>query len=91
MISATAFTSPISTKKKAMMHVTNVALTGSPFLTFSLLSQLFSLGMGIIRSAEMALSVLGATIILPKAEDIVAAARPMGIIGHQIAISPMIS
>jgi hypothetical protein len=91
MISATAFTSPMSTKKKAIMHVTSVALTGSPFLILSLLSQLFSLGIGIIRSAEIALSVLGATITLPNADEIVAAARPIGIIGHQIAISAIIS
>ena len=55
-------------------------LDGSPFF-FSLENQKFIAFAGKILSAPKACNVLGATIIEPKADEIVAAAKPIGIIG----------
>ena len=52
---------------------------------------MFSVSVGNISSTPRACNVLGATITDPSAEDIAAQARPIGIIGPQIAILLIIS
>jgi hypothetical protein len=86
MISATAFISPIPIKINEIQIVTSVAFNGSLFLEPPFARMLFMELVINILSAANAFRVLGATIIDPKAEEIVAAASPIGIIGHQIAI-----
>ena len=54
-------------------------------------SQLFKVSVGKISSTPNACSVLGATITDPNAEEIAAQAKPIGIIGPQIAIRLIMS
>lgn len=84
--SATALTSPTKTKTNAMALVSIVAFLGSffplvPFDTHLLINLL-----GKTLSIPIACKVLGATINESKADDMVAAARPIRMIGTQRAI-----
>jgi len=81
--SATALTSPIKTKTKAITLVRIVAFLGSFFFGVPLATHLFTVSLGNTSSLPIAYNVLGATIKEPKAEEIVAAANPIGIIGPQ--------
>ena len=89
--SATKFISPITTKKKAIMQEIKEAFIGSivPFLFLD--SQVFKVSVGNILSTPKAWRVLGATITEPRAEEIAAQPRPIGIIGPHIAIRLIIS
>ena len=88
MISATALMSPIRTNTNAMAHVAKDARTGSFWDPLPCFSQA-DMPAGKISSAAMACSVRGATITLPKAELIAAAASPMGMMGPQRAMFSM--
>jgi hypothetical protein len=67
-------------------------LKGSSSLPFPLASQKLLILEGNSLSLAIACNVLGATMIEPNAEDIVAAANPIGIISHPCqAISDMTS
>jgi len=78
IISATEFTFPSATNTRAIISVTSELLIGSLSLSRPLASQLFICGLGKALSEASAWSVLGATIIEPKAEEIVEAASPRG-------------
>jgi len=92
MTSATAFTSPISTKKNAITQVTSDAFIGSSFdfvLVYS--SHLFSNG---IWNNTIHMKSHSTYVEQPlhclRADEMVAAASPIGIMGHQMAISAII-
>ena len=89
---ATAFTLPAATKMNAINIVTSDALKGS-FVPFSpLLKNRLNFIPGKAASFPRAWSVRGATIIAPRAEDIVEAANPSGIIiCPPVAISDIIN
>ncbi len=76
IISATAFTSPIKTKTIAITLVKMVAFLGSLFFLVPLETQKLTRLFGKTLSPPMACNVLGATINDPKADEIVAAAKP---------------
>ena len=67
------------------------ALRGSIVFFLFLDNQLFNVRVGNISSTPRACSVLGATITEPKAEDMAAQPRPIGIIGPHIAIRLIIN
>jgi len=83
---ATKFSSPTSTKAKAIRMVTRELLKGSFDTGFPLANQVFTNLVGNTLSRPMACRVLGATIIEPRADEREAAANPIGIIGPQTAI-----
>ena len=72
---------PRETKARMMIEVRMVAFTGSLASPEPAFSALFQSGTGSMRSPARACSVLGATKMEPMAEDAVAVANPMGIIG----------
>ena len=78
MISATAFMLPSATKTNAITIVTSEALTGSLSDRLAKESHLLILSEGNDSSCARACKVRGATIIDPKAEDIVEKASPRG-------------
>ena len=71
------FIPPIATNTNAIIPETNVAGTGSCSLPTPKRNNLFKLGIGITLSLASACSVLGATIIDPRAEDSDAAPNPI--------------
>ena len=82
MICATLSNAPIRMNAPAIMIVTIEALKGSPLAPFPFASQAFTPDKGSTLSFAMACKVLGATMMEPSAEEIVAAASPTGMI-HQ--------
>ena len=91
IILATKSTFPMLTKTKAKATVTRVAFSGSLFLKLPLANKEFRGAEGNISSAAKAFKVRGATMIVPRAEEMDAQARPIGIIGPQTAILDMTS
>src|SRR5680860_328783 len=88
MIVATAFISPRTTNTKAIMDVTSDACMGSLSLMFAAPNQWFICFDGKDLSRASAWSVRGATITEPRADEMVEAANPSGIIiAPPIAIS----
>ena len=83
---ATRLTLPSMTKTIAIAEVTSVALRGSFVAPTPAETKSLRRGRGTMRSAPRACSVRGATRMDPIAEEIVAHARPIGMIGPQIAI-----
>ena len=79
--------SPTYTKKNAIAHVIIVPLVGSLVFFFPFESHWSIFLDGKMLSFHNACRVLGATIIEPRAEEMAAHAKPIGIIGPQIAIS----
>ena len=73
-------------KIRAKATVTRVAFKGSLFLKLPLARKVLMGLVGKMSSAASAFKVLGATIRVPKAEEMVAQARPMGMMGPHTAI-----
>ena len=73
MVLATKFSSPTATKTKAMATVTRVLLKGSLDTGFPCENQILMNLVGNILSSPIACSVLGATMMDPIAEEMVAA------------------
>src|SRR5210317_1337107 len=90
MMRATESTLPMPMIRKAIALVTSVALKGSLFSPLPKDNQRVKDFEGRTRSEANACRVRGATKILPMAEEIVAAAKPIGIIGPQIEIFDII-
>ena len=74
-------------KKKAIIEVIIAPFIGSLSFFLSFRNQLFIFWSGNTLSFPRACKVLGAIITDPNAEDTAAHAKPIGIIGPQIAIS----
>ena len=92
IIFATTSTPPIATKIKAIKQVITAELTGSSSFFLNLLSHLLADCIGIELSSAIACKVLGPTIIDPKADENVEAAKPSGtMILPNRDISPIIS
>jgi len=83
---ATAFTSPIKTNMMAMTLVAIEALTGSFLSVVPLDNHLLRLLKGNTLSPPIACNVRGAIIKEPRADEMVAAANPIGIMGPHNAI-----
>jgi len=88
---ATKSSSPMITTAIASTPVTRVALRGSLAGPAPRARNRLAPPIGTQRSRAMACSMRGATRQLPMAEDSVAQARPIGMIGPQTAMSAMTS
>ena len=88
---ATKSTSPTATNTVAIPNTTREALYGSDVWPRPCASHSPILRKGKMPSEARACKVRGATNAEPSAEEIVAQARPMGMIGPHTAIRDMIS